>query len=182
MRAAIYSRFSSDLQREESLADQTRACLDLIERRGWTLVATYGDAAISGAKRDRPELQRLLADAKAGRFDVLVLRSLDRLSRDLEDSAGFHKRLKFARVKIVTLNDGEIGDLHVGIRGTISAAYLSDLAENTRQGLLGKVESGRSAGGRSFGYRAVCQRRMNTPQKGRLKFPQADATARPRGV
>ena len=79
----------------------------------------------------------------AGRFDVVVAEALDRLSRDQEDIAGLFKRLSFAGVRIVTLAEGEIGDLHVGLKGTMNALYLKDLADKTRRGLRGRVEAGR---------------------------------------
>ena len=79
MRAAIYARYSSDLQSEASIDDQLRICRRLIEREGWRECAVYRDAAISGATTLRPGYQRLLEDARAGRFDVVVAEALDRL-------------------------------------------------------------------------------------------------------
>jgi site-specific DNA recombinase len=78
MRAAIYARYSSDLQREASIEDQVRICRQHIDREGWTLVTTYSDAATSGASRLRPGYQKLLEDARAGAFDVVVAEALDR--------------------------------------------------------------------------------------------------------
>ena len=49
--------------------------------------------------------------------------------------------------KYVTLPEGDIGHLHVGLRGTMNALYLQDLAHKTRRGLWGRVEAGKSAGG-----------------------------------
>src|SRR5262249_61200942 len=54
MRATIYARFSSDLQREQSIEDQVRVCRQRIDREGWTPVATYCDRASSRASRLRP--------------------------------------------------------------------------------------------------------------------------------
>ena len=58
MRAAIYARYSSDLQRDASIEDQVRLCKERIEHDGWRLVATYTDHAISGATRLRPGYQK----------------------------------------------------------------------------------------------------------------------------
>ena len=49
MRTAIYARYSTDLQREASIEDQVRICRQRIEREGWQFIATYSDAASSGA-------------------------------------------------------------------------------------------------------------------------------------
>ena len=154
-RAAIYARYSSDLQRDASIEDQVRLCRDRIEREGWSLAATYTDHAISGANRLRPGYQRLLEDARAGAFNTLVAEALDRLSRDQEDIAALFKHLAFAGVRIVTITEGEITELHVGLKGTMNALYLKDLAVKTRRGLEGRIRQHRSAGGLSYGYEVV---------------------------
>src|SRR3954466_399966 len=71
MRAVIYARYSTDLQREASIEDQVRVCRQLVDRESWTVVATYSDAASSRASRLRPGYQKLLEDARAGTFDVV---------------------------------------------------------------------------------------------------------------
>ena len=91
----------------------------------------------------------MIADALAGRFSIVLTEALDRLSRDQEDIAGLYKRMSFAGVKIVTISEGEISALHVGLKGTMDALFLKDLADKTRRGLRGRVEQGRSAGGNS---------------------------------
>ena len=107
---------------------------------------------MSGQIRMRPGYQKLLEDARAGAFDVVVAEALDRLSRDQEDVAGLFKHLRYAGVKLVTLAEGEISELHVGLKGTMNALFLKDLAAKTHRGLHGRVEQGRSAGGISYGY------------------------------
>jgi hypothetical protein len=89
------------------------------------------------------------------RFDVVLAESLDRFSRDQEDTAGLFKRLTFAGVNIVTIAEGDITHLHIGFKGTMNALFLKDLAEKTHRGLRGRVEDGKSAGGLCYGYRVV---------------------------
>jgi site-specific DNA recombinase len=86
---------------------------------------------------------------------VVVAEALDRLSRDQEDMAALFKRLHFAGIRIITLAEGEVTELHVGLKGTMNALFLKDLADKTRRGPRGKVEAGQSAGGRAFGYAVV---------------------------
>ncbi len=79
-RAAMYLRVSTDGQTvENQRGDLTK----LAELRGWSIVQTYEDAGISGAKgRDRrPGLDALLKDAKRRRFDVALFWAVDRLGR-----------------------------------------------------------------------------------------------------
>ena len=155
MRAVIYARYSSENQREASIEDQVRLCRARIEREGWRLAATYTDRAMSGASALRPGYQKLIEDARAGCFDIVVAEALDRLSRDQEDVAALYKRLKFAGVSIVTLAEGEITELHVGLKGTMNALFLKDLAQKTWRGLEGRARAGKSAGGLCYGYDVV---------------------------
>jgi site-specific DNA recombinase len=59
----------------------------------------------------------------------------------------------------VTLADGEITELHIGLKGTMNALFLKDLAQKTRRGLRGRIEIGRSGGGLCYGYDVVRDRR-----------------------
>ena len=155
-RAALYARYSSDLQSETSIDDQVRLCREHIERDGGTVVGVYTDYAISGGSmRNRPGVRSLLADAKMGTFDTVVAEALDRISRDQEDIAAIYKRLNHAEIKIITLSEGEINELHVGLKGTMNALFLKDLAIKTRRGQRGRVEAGKIPGGNSFGYTIV---------------------------
>ena len=154
-RAVIYARYSSDNQSAASIDDQIRICKERLTAESWTLVQVFRDAAISGASALRPGYQALLEGAREAAFDVVVAEALDRLSRDQEDVAGLFKRLKFAGIRIVTVAEGEVTELHVGLKGTMNALFLKDLADKTRRGLRGRVEAGQSAGGRAFGYTVV---------------------------
>ena len=68
----------------------------------------------------RPGHQRLLADVRAGRIEVVLAEGLDRLSRDQEHTAAPFKQLAFAGVRLVTVAEGEVGELHVRLKGTMN--------------------------------------------------------------
>ena len=78
------------MQREASIEDQLRACRLRIETEGWEVAATYTDHGLSGASRLRPGYQKLLEDARAGAFDVVIAEALHCLSRDQEDVAALY--------------------------------------------------------------------------------------------
>jgi DNA invertase Pin-like site-specific DNA recombinase len=155
MRVALYARYSSDLQRDASIEDQLRLCRSHAERQGWTVVDSYSDRAISGASLLRPGLQELIADAARGKFDVVLAEAMDRLSRDQEDIAGLYKRLSFADIRIITIAEGEVGQMHIGLKGTMNALFLKDLALKTHRGLRGRIEAGKSGGGNAYGYKVI---------------------------
>src|SRR5262249_32531936 len=94
VRCAIYTRKSSEegLQQEfNSLLAQREACEAFItsqRHEGWVCLRTgYDDGGVSGGAKDRPPLQRLLADIAAGRVDTVVVYKIDRLTRSLADFA-----------------------------------------------------------------------------------------------
>ncbi len=177
MRAVIYARYSTELQRDASIEDQIRLCRRRIEAENWTLGGTYADHAISGSIRMRPGYQKLLEDARAGRFDVVVAEALDRLSRDQEDVAALYKHLAFARVLLITLAEGAITELHVGLKGTMNALFLKDLAQKVRRGLEGRVREGRSGGGLCYGYDVVREfDGRGDPVYGARKVNESEAT------
>lgn len=152
-RAVIYARYSSNLQTDASIEDQVRLAMRLINEQNMELTQTYADHGISGASLLRPGYQQLLTDARAGMFEVVVAESIDRLSRDQEHIAAFHKTMNFAGVSVITTSEGAINELHIGLKGTMSALYLKDLADKTRRGLEGRVRKGKSGGGLCYGYR-----------------------------
>ncbi|MBK5927294.1 recombinase family protein [Rhodobaculum claviforme] len=154
-RVAIYARYSTELQREASIEDQLRVCRRRIEAEGWQEVRVHSDKGISGATHLRPGYQALLEDARTGRIDVVLAESLDRLSRDQEHVAGFYKLMVHAGVEVVTVAEGVISELHIGLKGTMSALYIKDLRQKTHRGLEGRVKAGKSAGGLSYGYAVV---------------------------
>ncbi|MFT4089952.1 MAG: recombinase family protein [Asticcacaulis sp.] len=176
-RVALYARYSSDNQREASIEDQLRICREQAKREKWKIVGTYKDAGISGASMIlRPGIQALLQDAQAGQFDIVLAEALDRISRDQADVATFYKHLKFASVPIVTLSEGEISELHVGLKGTMNALFLKDLAAKTHRGIRGRVEDGKSGGGLCFGYNVVKQLdARGDPIRGDREINEAEA-------
>ena len=155
MKAVIYSRYSSDNQREASIEDQTEICRRLIEREGWNLVEQYDDKAISGASRFRAGYQQMLIDAENGKFDVVVVEALDRLGRKLADIADLYDQLSFLDIRVYAVATGEVTALHIGMLGTMAQLTLDDLREKTKRGQLGRVLSGKIPGGKAYGYEVL---------------------------
>lgn len=163
VRCAIYARFSTDKQNERSIDDQVNLCADRAAREGWSVEKVFPDFAISGATRDRPSLNALIAEAD--KFDVILTESIDRLSRDQEDIAHIFKVVRHAGARLVTVADGDVSEIHVGLKGTMAALFLKDLGDKVRRGQIGNARAGRIPGGRSYGYRAL----IKLDARGRLE-------------
>ena len=155
MRAVIYARYSSDLQREASIEDQLEVCRRYASAQGWTIVETYTDAAISGASRFRPGFQNLIADASKNKFDIVICEAIDRLGRRLADTSDLQDQLAFYKIKLFTPSLGEITTIHIAVMGMMAQMALKDLGEKTKRGQMGRVLKGRIPAGIAYGYRAI---------------------------
>lgn len=104
-RAAIYARVSTG---QQTVENQERELRELAARAGWTIVDTYIDAGISGAKgRDkRPGFDRLCRDAARRKFDVVMAWSVDRLSRSLPDLVCFLSELHALNIDLLLHQQG----------------------------------------------------------------------------
>jgi predicted site-specific integrase-resolvase len=94
IRCVIYTRVSTDQGLEQDFNsldaqyDASQAYIRSQAHAGWTLLrAKYDDGGFSGGNTHRPDLQRLLADVRAGKIDVIVVYKVDRLTRSLADFA-----------------------------------------------------------------------------------------------
>lgn len=155
-RATIYARFSTELQNERSIEDQLSLCQGYAEREGLSVISTYEDRARSGGSvMGREGLLRMLDQARERSFDVVIVEALDRLSRDMEDLAGIHKRLSFLGIEIRAVHEGIVNTVLVGLRGLVGQLYREDNAHKVRRGLAGRVKQGLAGGGLTYGYAAV---------------------------
>jgi DNA invertase Pin-like site-specific DNA recombinase len=155
-RAVIYTRFSTDLQNERSVEDQVTLCRSYALSENIEVVGVYEDRARSGASiLGREGLLELLDDARAHKFDIVIAEALDRLSRDMEDLAGIHKRLTFLGVEIRAVHEGVVNTVLVGLRGLVGQLYREDNAHKIRRGMIGRVGQGLNAGGLTYGYAPV---------------------------
>jgi site-specific DNA recombinase len=136
-RAALYARFSSDVQKDLSIERQfadlekaaARLALELDQGR------YFSDRAQSGSSLfDRPGLTReLLGAAKRGDFDVVLVEATDRLSRNRADLFWLAEQFKFDGVKIFTPS-GEVSDLQLTFDGHMNSDFIAKLAARVKSG------------------------------------------------
>lgn len=171
IRTLTYGRYSTFLQNPKSIEDQFRLCQKYAKQHSLTIVDYAHDSAESGSAIHRTGIQFLLDNLS--KYDVILCEALDRLSRDQADMAFIYKLAKFNGVKIITVEDGEVSEIHIGVKGTMNTLFLRALADKTRRGLIGKIAEGKSAGGKCFGYDVVKGIGIDgEPIKGELKINQ----------
>jgi putative DNA-invertase from lambdoid prophage Rac len=100
LNAAIYARVSTTDQNAEM---QVRELREYAARRGWNLVAEYVDTGWSGAKASRPQLDRLMKDARQHRFDIVMVWKLDRWGRSLVQSLQSVQELASMDIRFVAI-------------------------------------------------------------------------------
>jgi site-specific DNA recombinase len=156
--AAIYARFSSDLQKDRSIDDQFRDLEKVAQRFGFRLDKQlyFSDRAQSGTSLfDRPGLTRQLLGASAKHeFDVVLVEATDRLSRSQADLFWLADRFKFDGVKIFT-PAGEVSEMQLTFDSHSNADMVKKLAIRVKRGHDGIAREGKIAGALSYGYDAV---------------------------
>jgi site-specific DNA recombinase len=158
MKTVTYARFSSDAQNASSIEDQERNCLRRAETEGWQVIARYADAAMTGSNNLRPDYLRMLADAKAKAFDVLIVDDLSRLTRDSVEQERTIRALEFAGVRLLAVSDGydstsKARKIQRMSKGMMNEMFLDDLSERVHRGSTGKALKGFWNGGRPYGYK-----------------------------
>jgi DNA invertase Pin-like site-specific DNA recombinase len=150
VRAALYSRFSTDRQNESLIADQVRICTEYVERQGWALAERFEDHGISGAALgNRPGVLRLREDALARRFDVIVVTDLTRLSRSQGDLSKMIDRLTVKGIRVIGVQDGYDSarrghKLQAGLSGIIGEAFREMVKDRTYAALESRAKAGRT--------------------------------------
>ena len=155
-RAVLYARYSTANQNDKSVGDQLHECRLYAERNGYIVIGEYSDAAKSGGSiLGRDGLLDLLAAAGRKEFDAVIVEALDRMSRDMQDLAGIHKRFRFAGIDLVAVHEGKANTVMVGLRGLVGQLFREDGVEKVKRGMSGVLRSGRSPGGKAYGYKPV---------------------------
>lgn len=162
-KVCAYVRVSTDsLEQEDSLDNQSTYFKGYIQSNPeWEFVGIYSDQGISGFKENRPEFQRMISDAKAGKIDLIVVKSVSRFARNTETVLKFSRELKgigvgifFQLQNINTLSGA--GELMLTILAAFAQAESEGASENARLTYKRKFSRGIPASGleRTFGFTA----------------------------
>ena len=166
MRAAIYARYSAGpRQTDQSIEGQVRVNTEFCNKKGLTIVGEYCDRHISGKTDARPEFQRLIADAKLGKFDCVVVYKTDRFARNKYDSAIYKRELKRCGVQIFysaeTIPEGPEGIILESLMEGLAEYYSVELAQKIRRGMHESALKAQTTGsGRPLGYKVDKNKRF----------------------
>lgn len=162
MRAAIYTRVSRGNEGEEtSTGIQEEKCRALCELKDWPVAEVFTDVGISGFKKvRRPGYEAMLAAAEAGRFDVVVIYKLDRLTRQTRQLLDVVDVLQDTGVGLVSVNDpgidttSPIGRLVLTIIGAVAQLEAETIRLRTKDGHQARARRGEAhyGGARPFGW------------------------------
>lgn len=135
-KAVIYARVSLDKDMDspqfQNPDNQLMPLRKQVEALGYSLVGEYIDRC-SGGSADRPEFQRMLADARQNKFSVIFIWSLDRFSREgILKTLGYLQMLKQYRIAIKSYSEGLIDTTSTGA-GELIIAILAWAAEHERK-------------------------------------------------
>jgi site-specific DNA recombinase len=173
MQVAYYARVSTHQQQHEgTIESQRHALKEYIQHHGWSLLPEheYSDEGISGARLDRPALDRLRDAARRGEFDAVVILSPDRLARNyahqwllIEEFTKMHTQVIFLHNPF---GDSPQGKLLTQMQDMIAEYERAQIAERTRRGRLEKARRGEfMPWGISVMGTGICRNDMAAPHK-----------------
>ncbi len=150
-RVALYARVST-LHRGQDAGLQLDELRAVAAQRGWQVVGEYVDEGVSGTKTSRPGLDRMLADAQAGKVDVVAVWKLDRLGRSLQHVLATLDQLAQQGVSFVSLRDAGLdsttpaGRLFTAMIGAFAAFERDLIQERVLAGVRRAQAAGKHCG------------------------------------
>jgi len=179
-RGASYARFSSDLQRDDSIGTQQHRCREAADANGHSILPDleFSDERISGTKRNRDGLNAMMAAAARGEFNVLYVFSLSRLARESIITMPLLKELVHTHhVRFISITEGIDSDRDgwefiAAFMSLVHEHYLKDLGQNVLRGQEGALLAGYSVGDWCFGYGSEPVPGTEVKRRGRESKPR----------
>jgi DNA invertase Pin-like site-specific DNA recombinase len=171
IRAVIYSRVSTS---QQDAANQTAVLKEWARQRGFEVVAVYTETESAWRDGHQQELARLVRDARKGRFSIVLIWALDRLSRlgALSILSLIHKLANYG-VKVLSHEEswteapGELAEVLFAIAGWVARMESQRRSERTKAGLVRVRASGRKLG-RPYGAKDRKKRKKRSVRNGLL--------------
>lgn len=138
LKAFAYERFSSEMQREESIDAQKRAIEDYCSNKNIKIVRHYTDRGVSATTANRPEFQNMIHDSEESNINFVIVHKFDRFSRDKYDSITNKKKLIDNGIRVISVSEPidntPEGILLEGMIESYSQFYTQNLAREVEKG------------------------------------------------
>src|SRR5215470_4376646 len=149
-RAAIYARVSTK-NNGQNPETQLVASRDYVQNRGWSLTAEYVDHGISGSKDSRPQLDRLMKDARARKLDVVIVARFDRFARSTRHLILALEEFQSLGVDFISLNESidtstPMGKMIFTVLGAVAELERNIIRERVTAGLKRAKKEGKTLG------------------------------------
>jgi DNA invertase Pin-like site-specific DNA recombinase len=150
MRVALYARVSTN-NHGQDVTVQTRELKEFVERRGWQLMGEYVDQGISGAKDRRPDLDKLMADARRHQFDAVLVWKFDRFARSVSHLLRALETFQSLGIHFVSLSESldtstPAGKMVFTVLGAVAELERSLISERVKAGLRNARAKGKRLG------------------------------------
>jgi len=160
IKIAAYCRVSTDKEDQaDSFESQQRFFREYIDwQPGWALYDVYADEGITGTStKKRASFNRMISDAKLGRFDRIITKEVSRFSRNILDTISFTRELKTAGIAVIFMNDGintfdPDAELRLSIMGSIAQEESRKTSSRVKWGQTRRMEQGVVFGRSMLGY------------------------------
>lgn len=161
LRVTFYARVSTDMDAQlNSLDNQVQYYTELIQSKpNWTFVPGYIDEGISGGTtKKRDDFNRMIADAKAGRFDFIITKEISRFSRSTLDSIKYTQELLDYNVGVLFQNDNintldSDSEFRLVVMAGVAQDEIRKLSERIKFGFRQSIKNGRVLGNdKLYGY------------------------------
>jgi len=149
-RAAIYARVSTKYNGQNP-ETQLHALRQYVRSRGWTIAGEYVDHGVSGSKDTRPQLDKLMKDARARKFDAAIVVRFDRFARSVKHLLTALEEFKALRIDFVSLNESidtstPMGKMVFTVLGAVAELERSIIQERVIMGLQRVKKEGKILG------------------------------------
>jgi len=163
-KAALYCRISREDENSSSQSESIKNQIDFLTKyaldQGWNIIDIYIDDGFTGTNFERPNFQRMIRDAEAGRINLIVTKDMSRLGRDYIETGRFIERyFPENNIRYVAVNDGidtfvetSSNDMSP-FKSVINDMYAKDISKKVRSVFRNKVEMGKFIGAFApYGY------------------------------
>ena len=151
LKAAIYARYSSDMQRSESIDAQIRLITDFAQRHNIVILEQYVDEAKSAKRDNREAFQRMISDSKTSDWQLVIVHKLDRFARNRYDSATYRVALRKNKKYLLSaseqLDDSPESLMLEAVIEAMSEYYSKNLSREVMKGLTENALHGKHCGG-----------------------------------